>query len=77
MLVEHILGERDKAAGETEAEGDADLAGAFEHSHGDRVDQCDHADRDDQHAEHGDRGGDAAVVLLALAHPASLRRRPR
>ena len=40
----------------------ADLAGALEHDHRDRVDQCDHADRDDQQPEHGDRGGDAAVA---------------
>ena len=45
----------------------ADLTGALEHGHGDRVDQADHADRDDQQSEDRDRARDLCVggdVLL-------------
>src|SRR5258708_3770077 len=47
----------------------ADLAGAFDDGHSDRVDQPDHADRDDQQAQYGDRGGDAAVGGAVVLSP--------
>src|SRR5579862_183662 len=61
-------------AGADRAE-DADLAGAFEHAHRQRVREAGHADRDDQESEYDHRGDERLVVrdLVSEHHVDDLR----